>query len=403
LHFAFCTPYCIQQAILSRSSRSISVVGRAVKEFTRKTMFMSTARGLILTCFLLLSFCCPSSPFSTTTKTKTQSILSTNADIPPPLQSPAQQLAGDWSTAKLSLRNPKCCVVTVPGLELPLATLQEYFCGNDAPSDLDLRMRVRCGNENGDMNIVEKGVAYKDCAKIYNAVMEPSSTKDATKNNFDLDATNENKQNESTNTHPCILALEELARGVASLADGPLDGICTDVHMRVVCASNYQAIDPMFHTDKCPLRGYVTLTGPGTQYMDETCSPMEYAALRTLGVDGLLATGGKEKVQHLKMAQDLEFIVMKEDHYAAPLPNDIIPSASSMTQSIIGKVWDRNSSCVHRSPPSSSAVSSKKTGRRRVILSLDLADGKDDQEWYEAHRKRGWRSGMTQRKSHLVS
>ena len=76
--------------------------------------------------------------------------------------------------------------------------------------------------------------------------------------------------NISIHNHPCILALEELAKGVASLADGPLEGKTTDVYMRVVCASNYQAIDPMFHTDKCPLRGYVTLTGPGTEFLDQS-------------------------------------------------------------------------------------------------------------------------------------
>ena len=95
---------------------------------------------------------------------------------------------------------------------------------------------------------------------------------------------------------------------------------------------------------------------------------------------------------------------MKGDHYDAPLPDDISPS---MTNKMFGKVWDRSSACIHRSPPSAS--SEKTTGgvkgnnRRRVILSLDLADGRDDQEWYEICRKRGWRSGMTQRKSRLVS
>ena len=148
----------------------------------------------------------------------------------------------------------------------------------------------------------------------------------------------------------------------------------------VVCASNYQAIDPMFHTDKCPLRGYVTLTGPGTQYMDETCHPWEYAALRTLGVDGL--SGGKSRA--LKTAKELEFIDMKGDHYDA-----------GTSKSMTSKLWSRSSACVHRSPP---GLKSK-----RMILSLDLADGVDDQEWFEKCRKREWRSGMTQRKSHLVS
>jgi hypothetical protein len=43
------------------------------------------------------------------------------------------------------------------------------------------------------------------------------------------------------------------------------------------------------------------------------------------------------------------------------------------------------------------------SGGRRVIISLDLADGDDDREWYQADKKREWRSGMTQRKSHLVA
>ena len=253
---------------------------------------MSSSQGFIFICSLLLYLCSLSSPFSTTPKTipakaDNASGLVTDPTSTHPFKVPSR-LSGDWFTAKQSLRNPKCCVVAVPGLEHHLSTIQEFFCGDDAPTDLDLRMRVRCRNK----DIEEVAVAYKDCAKIYNSVMEPSSSvKDAI--NFDWDENHNlsresksNQNNISTN-HPCILALEELARGVASLADGPLDGKCTDVHMRVVCASNYQAIDPMFHTDKCPLRGYVTLTGLGTQYMNETCLPWEYAALRTLGANGL--------------------------------------------------------------------------------------------------------------------
>lgn len=278
-------------------------------------------------------------------------------------------LSGGWADAKQSLRYPDRCVVTIPGLDRHLSTLQEYFCGADAPSDLDLRMRVRCGGE--------ESVVYADCMDIYSAVMEPQSYKDATSN--------------ESNNNPCVLSLVELARGVASLADGPLEGTCTDVHMRVVCASSYQAIDPMFHTDKCPLRGYVTLTGPGTEYMDETCLPWEYAALRSFGVDGLSSVSGKGKARRLKMAEELEFIVMKGDCYDAPLPDGI-------TQSVTSKLWNRSSACVHRSPQGGEGK-----GRRRVILSLDLADGKDNQEWYEISRKREWRSGMTQRKSRLVS
>ena len=64
--------------------------------------------------------------------------------------------------------------------------------------------------------------------------------------------------------------------------------------------------------DKCPLRGYVTLTGPGTEFLDETMSPFEYASIRTMGIDGLSVV---RKEKSLKMAKELEFIVMKGDHY----------------------------------------------------------------------------------------
>ena len=197
------------------------------------------------------------------------------------------------------------------------------------------------------------------------------------------------------NSTEVTLALVELARGVASLADGKLAKTCTDVHVRVVCASDYRAIDPPFHTDKCPFRGYVTLAGQGTQYMDETCLPHEYAALRALGVDGLRSVS-ELKVDSLKSANGLEFIVMKGDTYDVPPSEDCSPSASDK---LLNRVWTRANACVHRSPPSNDGGGA----RRRVILSLDLADGVDDQEWYEAKRKQSWRSGMTQRKSHLVS
>ena len=164
--------------------------------------------------------------------------------------------------------------------------------------------------------------------------------------------------------------------------------------MRIVCASNYKAIDPPFHTDKCPIRGYVTLAGPGTEYMDSTCTPLEYAGLRTLGVEGLAALN-RDKAQHsLKMASELEFIVMKGDYYDAHCQQRQQQGKSVLNNK---KLWTRSDACVHRSP-SANDVSVK-----RVILSLDLADGGDDQEWDERGRKRSWRVGMTQRKSHLVS
>jgi hypothetical protein len=194
---------------------------------------------------------------------------------------------------------------------------------------------------------------------------------------------------DAPNDNPCVMALEALAKGLAELADGPLEGRCRDVHMRIVFASNYEAKDPMFHTDKCPLRGYVTLTGPGTEYMNRTCLPWEYVSLRTLGTEDATNVNG------LQMAEELEFIVMKGDKYEAPLPDDMTPS---ILQTMLGRIWARDAACVHRSPPAGEGRS-----KRRVILSLDLADGDDNQEWYSYNKKRGWRSGMTQRKSRLVA
>jgi len=102
-------------------------------------------------------------------------------------------------------------VVSVSGLEDHISTIQQYFCGDDAPSDLDLRMRVKCISDSDNIN---GNVAYEDCSKIYKSVMGKEAI-----NNFDNSDDSE-KPNQS-NYHPCILALEELARGVASLADGP--------------------------------------------------------------------------------------------------------------------------------------------------------------------------------------
>jgi len=254
--------------------------------------------------------------------------------------SSAYSLAGDWAAAKASLRKPDCCVVSVSGLGDHLSILQAEW--SEAPADLDLRARVRVQSALGD-----------DCERIYRSV----SMNDVGKENS------------------CTAALEELARGVASLADGPLEGICEDVFLRVVCASDYRAIDPMYHTDKCPLRGYVTLHGLGTEFLTRPSSPMEYATLRALGQGG----------DSSRNAEELEFIVMKGDYYRA---NNTPPTWKE-------RIWTRTSACVHRSPPG--------VGGRRVIVSLDLADSDDDQEWYQANKKREWRSGMTQRKSRLVA
>ena len=126
--------------------------------------------------------------------------------------------------------------------------------------------------------------------------------------------------------------------------------------------------------------------------MDGTCLPLEYVALRSLGVYGLGLVNGEGR---LKMARELEFIVMKGDYYDASVPEDDSNNSSSMMMKNKKKLWSRAEACVHRSPPGNNA--------KRVILSLDLADGGDDQEWEERGRKRNWRVGMTQRKSHLVS
>ena len=185
----------------------------------------------------------------------------------------------------------------------------------------------------------------------------------------------------------CTHALVELARGVASLAEGPLEHTCKHVFIRIVCASDYKAIDPPYHTDKAPLRGYVTLRGLGTEYVHRTCSPMEYAMLRMFG-KGIPA-------KDVQNAKELEFIVMKGDYYSYEDPN------LSLLDSLMNKIWQRNKACVHRSPP---ALEEGGIGsRRRVIVSLDLEDGLDDREWYEINKSREWRLGMTQRKSKLVA
>ncbi|KAK1746877.1 hypothetical protein QTG54_002221 [Skeletonema marinoi] len=349
----------------------------------------SPSRSLLIT-QLLFQLCRPSSQFSATVEQKTS---------PPPLSPAAQtvdnpniQLDGTWSTAKQALRNPNCCVISISGLDHHLSILQSYFCGVDAPSDVDLRMRVRCcGNSTNSST----EISYVDCANVYHTIMDPPSTTGWNNNNNNNIATSdintaEQTTNDNNPNNPCIQALQELALGVHSLTDGPLQRTVTDIHMRVVCASTYSANDPPFHTDKCQLRGYVTLVGPGTEYMDGTCRPWEYVALRSLGVDGLGLVNGEGR---LKMAEELEFIVMKGDYYDASVPEDDNSNNSSMMSK--KKLWSRAEACVHRSPPGNNA--------KRVILSLDLADGGDDQEWEERGRKRNWRVGMTQRKSHLTS
>lgn len=271
-------------------------------------------------------------------------------------------LAGDWAGAKAALRNPDCCVVSVPGLEHHLRVLQAQFA-DDGPAELDLRAGVH----------VTKSSAHDDCLRVRRSVSP-----------FAGDDHGDNNDENINEDDPCTAALVELARGFASLADGPLEGVCENVFIRIVCASDYRAIDPSFHTDKAPLRGYVTLRGVGTEFMTRPCSPMEYMILRGFGKG--------DPAQSVRRAEELEFIVMKGDHYEYEDPVTMLSTASWMN-----KVWKRTAACVHRSPPAAMA------GGRRVIVSVDLGDGDDDREWYQANTKREWRSGMTQRKSRLVS
>ncbi|GMI00567.1 hypothetical protein TrVE_jg2454 [Triparma verrucosa] len=276
--------------------------------------------------------------------------------------SPPPQQSSSWAAAAEALSDPGCCVVSVGGLDSHLRALQEWFV-DKGPDDLDLRKRVRVHNQS-------LHDCHELCLAVCNAGVNPHATVSA--------------------SDPATAALEELARGVSSLATSALEGgdcdpgIAKDVFLRVVCASDYKARDPMFHTDKAPLRGYVTLTGLGTEYMTRPSSALDYLQLRALGSGAPL--------HDMQRAHELEFIVMKGDHwYEAHIPPGLRET-----------VWQRNrAACVHRSPPAATTGSEVK--RRRVIVSLDLATGDDDREWYDADMKRSWRSGMTQRKSRLVA
>jgi hypothetical protein len=314
-------------------------------------------------------------------------------------------------------------------------------------------MRVRCGRGGGGTATVENDddvdddeshagqvggrstttttTTLEDCARVIDAVLVDFISEDNGRGGFTYGDDPSRGHNDDPRAY-AALALMELALGVSSLADAsfiadavlqPTDDdeprtSSPDVHVRVVIASDYGAIDPMFHTDKCPLRAYVTLCGPGTEYVDVACRPWEYAALRAFGIGTAAVVAlddddddedegrkyGIRPIPRVREAKEMEFIVMKGDRYVHPtrmggelsslLPGTPTPSGSTL--------WSRSSACVHRSPPGSSS-SGGGGGVRRVILSLDLANGEDDREWYEAGRKREWRSGMTQRKSRLVS
>ena len=296
---------------------------------------------------------------------------------------PNPTLDGDWVGANIALQNPDCCVVSVPNLEKHLQILQTYFVDH-GPSDLDLRARVR---------IHAESLAYKDCLSIRRAVVTPLTP---STNNDDDDDTEGLLEDDA-----CTNALVEISKGVASLAKEAITkekGSCSeDVFIRIVCASNYQALDPMYHTDKSPLRGYVTLKGVGTEYMTKTSSPIEYATLRGLGGGGMLGNLS----QSIRQANELEFIVMKGDEYAQyDHGHGHGHENKSPPFSFMNMLWKRRFACVHRSPP---AAQNSNGSKRRVIISLDLADGDDDREWYQIGTKREWRCGMTQRKSRLVA
>jgi len=279
---------------------------------------------------------------------------------------PSTHRQGDWGNSKSSLRHSDCCVTFVHGLESDVKVLQQLLA-DQGPSDIDLRARIRVSSSSSSTSSLSS-LTYEDCVKVRNSVVP--LTKEEMENDGDK------------RLDPCSLALADLARGMASLADGTLSGVVEDVFCRIVCASDYRAIDPPFHTDKAPLRGYVTLRGVGTQFMTRPCHPVEYLTLRTLG------EGEPTKSLPLQTAEELEFIVMKGDHY----DDHVVPPGGS---SLFHRFWKRATACVHRSPPGK--------GGRRVIISFDLADGDDDREWYQVGLKRQWRSGMTQRKSRLVA
>ncbi|KAL7438523.1 hypothetical protein ACHAXH_008121 [Discostella pseudostelligera] len=77
-----------------------------------------------------------------------------------------------------------------------ISILQQYFCGEDAHSDLDLRMRVRNCRSLGDAEgeSEEEGVVFRDCEQIYDSVMgdaQPSMDDAFTSNHHN----NNNKYN----------------------------------------------------------------------------------------------------------------------------------------------------------------------------------------------------------------
>ena len=310
-------------------------------------------------------------------------------------EKPTNQDLDPWFTARKNLRDPECCVVSVCSarnfnenhktttgtehrnnpLDAHLAVLQERLA-TKGPSDIDIRARI---------DTTTFHLALNDCLGVCSSMIEAGGNLGG-------------KKDETTTTEDGLVlpatALADLAMGMASFADD-----CKGIHsrggvfLRIVCASSYRAHDPVFHTDKAPLRGYATLRGVGTEFVSRPCSPLEYVALRILGTTTgfpLFGSNTKgDKIRDVRCASEKEFIVMKGDYYYR--------GNSAATPSSSSSWWQRAFACVHRSPPGTAR------GSKRVILSFDLADGDDDREWHDAHQKRRWRAGMTQRKSKLVA
>ena len=292
-----------------------------------------------------------------------------------------------WITARKNLQDIDCCVVSVCSpknddehqnatktecrnnpLEANLAVLQERLA-DGGPSDIDIRVRI---------DTTTFDLAVKDCLRVCSSMVEAGGK---------VGEDSISAVEESSDLLVPATALADLAMGMASFADD-CAGLQSSggVFLRIVCASSYRAHDPVFHTDKAPLRGYATLRGVGTEFVTHPCSPLEYLALRSLSTK-LPRFGGQsndQNTQDLRCAPEKEFIVMKGDYYYRG-------------NSEVSSWWQRAFACVHRSPPGTNR------GSRRVIVSFDLADGDDDREWYDVHQKRQWRAGMTQRKSKLVA
>ena len=355
-----------------------------------------------------------------------------------------------WASGKNALQDPGCCVVSIcspdsnnnsnnnsnNSLTNGLLVLQHELADR-GPSDIDIRARI---------NTATIDSAYQDCSRVWNSVFGNVAV-DKTKTKDDATIRSSSSRN-NHGARAAIASLTELARGMSSFAENNNDQdppnnssfrskneykneTAVAVYMRIVCASSYRAHDPPFHTDKAPLRGYVTLRGIGTEFAIHPCSPLEYMGLRALG------TAPKKKKKDnddddeessLRCAQELEFIVMKGDYYyeyfqqAQTQTQTQIQSAATSTSTTTDLPWtwtwkkgwwQREFACVHRSPPGGGIINGnyiangeqqpQPQGRRRVIVSFDLADGDDDREWHDVAQKRQWRSGMTQRKSRLVA